>query len=145
MKIHEWMLNKAIFADVVRKLQFEPEIDIFASRLNTQLPKFVSFRPDPESIAVNSFNMDWGNLKLYAFPPFILVPRVLQKIWKDKATGILIVPDWPNQIWYCQYLSMVINEIIIPPRLNLVTSPSNSSTHPLAKTLQYRAALVSGK
>lgn len=31
---------------------------------------------------------------LYAFPPFRLTPRVLDKIIQDKAEGIVIVPKW---------------------------------------------------
>ena len=141
----EWMLSKTVFDDIIKQLEFKPDIDLFASRLNKQIPKFVSFRPDPESIAVNAFNMDWRDKNFFSFPPFICVPRVLQKIWKDRALGIVIVPDWPNQIWYCQYLNMVIREIAIPPRSNLLTLPGNNSSHPLHRTLQLRAVLISGK
>ena len=84
--------------------------------------------------------MDWGDKKFYTFPPLICVPHVLQKIWKERALGIVIVPDWPNQ-----YLNMVIREIVIPPRFNLLILSRNSSSHPLHRTLQLRAALISGK
>ena len=141
----EWILSKTVFDDIIKQLEFKPDIDLFASRLNKQIPEFVSFRPDPESMAVNAFNMDWGNKKFYAFPPFICVPHVLQKIWQDRALGIVIVPDWSNQIWYCQYLNMVIREIVIAPRSNLLTLPSSNSSLPLHRTLQLRAALISGK
>ena len=139
----EWMPSKTVFDDIMKQLEFKPDIDLFASRLNRQIPKFVSFRPDPESIAVNAFNMDWGDKFFFAFPPFICVSSVLQKIWKDRALGIVNVPDWPNQIWYCQYLNMVIRGIVIPPRSNLLTLPGNNSSHPLHGTLQLRAALIS--
>ena len=141
----EWMLNRQDFQQVLQKLNFIPDIDLFASRLNKQLPIFVSYRPDPESIAVDAFTLNWENKKFYAFPPFICVANVLQKIWKDQATGILIVPNWPNQIWYCQYSEMVIHEFILFPRSNLLTLPSKGTKHPLNKTLALKAALVSGK
>ena len=105
----------------------------------------MSYRPDPESIAVDAFTLNWENKRFYAFPAFICVAKVLQKIWKDQATGILIVPNWPNQIWYCQYSEMVIHEFILFPRSNLLTLPSKGTTHPLNKTLALKAALVSGK
>lgn len=140
----EWMLNKSDFEYLVKRLDFTPSIDLFASRLNKQLPVFVSFRADPESVAVNAFTLDWQGKKFYAFPPFNCIAKVLQKVWKDKAFGILVVPDWPNQIWYCQYKNMIINEIILAPRFNLLTLPSSSQHHPLHKTLRLRVALLSG-
>ena len=120
-------------------------IDLFATRINTQLQRFFSFRPDPEAEAIDAFTMDWGGVEFYAFPPFIIVDMVLQKIRSDNATGILIVPDWPNQHWYHAFSSMVVREIILYPRKHLLYLPSNSSlAHPLSKHLSLRAALVSG-
>ena len=35
----EWMVNPAIFQKAIKQLNFEPDLDCFASRLSTQLPK----------------------------------------------------------------------------------------------------------
>ena len=58
----EWMLNKNDFKLIILQLQFTPILDLFASRLNAQLPSFVSYRPDPNSQAVNAFTLDWSNV-----------------------------------------------------------------------------------
>ena len=42
-------------------------IDLFASRTNTQLKRFVSWKPGPEAFASDSFQMNWTELKGYAF------------------------------------------------------------------------------
>ena len=87
------MLNKKDFDLVLHKLNFTPKIDLFASKLNCEIPKFVSYRPDPShQSAVNAFTLYWRNLDFYAFPPFAIIPRIIQKIIKDRATGILVVP-----------------------------------------------------
>ena len=39
-----------VFDDVIKELEFEPNIDFFNSWLYKQIPKFVSFIPNPESI-----------------------------------------------------------------------------------------------
>ena len=54
----------------------------------------------------------------------ICIPRVLQKVWHDKAEGILVVPDWLNQLWYTQCTEMIIKEISLPSRSGLVSLPS---------------------
>ena len=82
----EWTLDKNVFDNIVR-LYGLPEIDLFASRLNAQLPIYVSWMPDPTAWAVDAFTLDWGRMNFYAFPPFSLVPRCLQKIRQDKARG----------------------------------------------------------
>ena len=141
----EWMLNKTSFKNIQKELSFFPNIDLFASRLNKQVPCFISYRPDPECVAVDAFTQSWTGLDFYAFPPFICIPKVLQKIWNDQAFGILIVPDWPNQLWYSQFEELIVKEIILPPRPDLLVLPTTQSTHPLHKNLSLRAALVSGK
>ena len=89
----EWMINWKYFEKIIKCLNFKPTVGLFATRLNTQLLHFISLMPDPESKGVHDFTLLWENLSFYAFPPFICIPRVLQKVWHDKAKGILVVPD----------------------------------------------------
>lgn len=72
------MLSHEIFENVVATFGM-PDIDLFASRLNHQLPKYVSWEPDPGAAAVYAFSLHWGEMFIYVFPPFCLVNRCLQK------------------------------------------------------------------
>ena len=142
----EWMLNKQDFHNVLGQLDFDPQIDLFASRSNAQLINYYSYRPDPGCSGVNAFTISWTFLDFYAFPPFAIIGKVLQKVQFDKAEGILIVPDWPSQYWFNKFINMTIHEIIIPPRSDLLQHPhSYNVLHPLHNTLQLRAALISGR
>ena len=87
----EWMLNPVVFKQL-SALSFGPEVDLFASRLNCQLALFVSWKPEPGAWAVNAFSLCWTALKFYAFPPFIILGRVLAKIQQDGATGMSVTP-----------------------------------------------------
>ena len=70
----EWKLNPDIFAQVVQKLSFSPEIDLFASRLNYQIMPYVSFHSHPLSLAVDAFSLiTWQKWRYYAFPPFAVI------------------------------------------------------------------------
>ncbi|XP_011866158.1 PREDICTED: uncharacterized protein LOC105561098 [Vollenhovia emeryi] len=85
----EWSLSPQAFNRVEE--MFGPfEIDLFASLINTKNEIYVSWFPDPGSWAIDAFTLSWDHLYFYAFPPFILLSRVLRKIYDDKATGILI-------------------------------------------------------
>ena len=89
----EWMRNQKILqlnnAYILEFLSTYKTL-IFASRINYQLEKYVSFKPDPGAIAIDAFIPNWANLKLYAFPPFNVIPTTLRKIQADKATGICV-------------------------------------------------------
>ena len=55
----EWTLDKSIFTRIVRKF-YPPQVDLFASRLNHQLPKYVSRHPDPEAMSVDAMTLHWN-------------------------------------------------------------------------------------
>ena len=63
-------------------LLFKPEIHLFATTINTQFGKYAAFRPDPRAVYINTFNIDWSDLKFYAVPPTSVLPRVLSKMKK---------------------------------------------------------------
>ena len=142
----EWKLNEQAFGQAISSLVFKPGVDLFASRLNKQLPVFFSFRHDPEATGVNAFSITWTHLPFYAFPPFAIISKVIQKIYLDKATGILVVPDWPNQFWFATFKCMVVREYILPSSANLLYLPQNPELlHPLHANLRLRVAIVSGQ
>jgi hypothetical protein len=67
-------------------------VDLFASRLNHKIDKYVSRRPDPHALAIDAFSLTWINELYYIFPPFSLLPRILQKVVEDKTEVVLIAP-----------------------------------------------------
>ena len=93
----EWMLNPEIFQKAIKHLKFKPDLDCFASRLNTQLPKYISYKTDPYAYLINAFSVNWGFFKCYLFPPFSLIGRAPQKIRMHQTEIILVVPKWQTQ------------------------------------------------
>ena len=70
------ILNKNVFEKITHHFYFYSKIDLFASRLNKQLPVFVSYTPDPETTYVNAFNLEW-KIEFYAFPPYFIIGRII--------------------------------------------------------------------
>ena len=129
----EWMLDKTSLLDACMQLCASPDIDLFASRVNNQMERYVSYRPDPGAVAIDAFSLSWKTLNFYAFPPFSVIGRTVQKIQQERATGILVVPDWPTQPWY-----PVLNKLLCSPpvrlhgRHRLLLLPSEpQAIHPL--------------
>ena len=96
----DWMLCPNVFRVINDKVG-PLKVDLFASRLTTQLSSFVSWRPDPEALlATDAFTVTWTGLKAYANPPWSLVGRVLSQARQQRADLILVAPVWKTQPWY---------------------------------------------
>ena len=86
----EWSLKDEFFQIIMCKFG-TCEIDLFASRLNNKLDRYVSFGPDPGAEAIDAFSFDWSINKLYIFPPFRLVGKILQKIVREKVEAVIVL------------------------------------------------------
>ncbi|KAJ8041499.1 hypothetical protein HOLleu_12330 [Holothuria leucospilota] len=142
----ECMLNPTIFRTIV-SLWGQPEIDLFASRINCQLHKYVSWQSHPSAFATNALSISWKNVFFYAFPPFSLIGKCLRKIEMDQASGILVAPQWTTQTWYTRIMQLLVDQpILLRPHKDLLTLPfSKTNTHPLHKKLRLMVCRVSGK
>ena len=83
----EWKLDAAVYVQLTSQFG-TPEVDMFASRLNYQMMPYVSWHPDPRAWAIDAFTLDWSNMFFYAFPPFSVIPQVLQKLDGAQAQAI---------------------------------------------------------
>ena len=54
----KWMLNKSVFLELTKSFVI-PDIDLFASRLNKLVDKFVSWKPDPHAVFIDAFSRSW--------------------------------------------------------------------------------------
>ena len=80
----DWMLNRQIFQRIQNRMG-PVGIDLFASRLTFQLPRYFSWRPDPMALATDALLQEWEGLKAYANPPWNLVGRTLGKAQREKV------------------------------------------------------------
>lgn len=104
------------------------------------MKKFCSYRPNPECILVNAFTVNWGSVVIYAFPPFNCISKVFQKICFDKAHGILIVPNWPNQPWYNQVMEAALKVIRLEPCSDLLLLPVKPKKTPVMESTRLNSS-----
>lgn len=141
----EWELHNAAFNSIVRKFGV-PDIDLFASRINTKCETYCSWHRDPEANLIDAFTFHWAPWSFYAFPPFALVLKTLRKIIQDEATGIMVVPRWTSQPWYPLFASLLVEDpLFLGPATDLLSSPFRLQGHPMAKSLILVAGRLSGR
>ena len=144
----EWMLDPHVFHRVTTCFsQFPVHVDLFATRTNRQLEKYVAWRPDPDAWEIDAFSVNWSELRAYVFPPFSLIPTVLHKINVDQATVIAVVPHWPTQSWFPALLKLLADHPrVLPQSTSLLRLPGlPEKIHPLHRKLKLLACLLSGK
>ena len=110
--------------------QYYPDIDLFASRLNAQLVRFFSYRPDPFAEVTNAFLVSWEDENVIVmFHTFAFACIIRQDITKNfckKSNWIISGANWPTQIWFLFLMDMLISEpFIIPPSINQLELPCN--------------------
>merc|ERR1712074_37484 len=96
----EWSLHPQIVQNLWQTW-WKPDLDLFATRNNRKLRRFFSPFPDPEAEKTDAMAQNWDGLRVYAFPPFNLVGKVLLKLSRSLDTQmILIAPRWEHQPWF---------------------------------------------
>lgn len=141
----EFELSKEGFDKIVDNFGL-PEIDLFASRSNAKCTKYIAWMLDPFAVAVDAFTVSWNHEFFYAFPPFSIILKTLQKIKQEGSRGIVIVPNWPSQPWYPIFQSLLISETILLEANSYVISPfSDRQSQRFWENLILAAGVLSGE
>ena len=139
----EWCLSQQVFNRLCSNWG-QPQIDLFATRFNHKLPKFVSPVPDSTAWAVDALSLPWCNLNVYAFPPVSLLSQVTSKLVNQGFHRmILIAPGWPNMPWFWDLISLSSQiPFSLPLERNLLTQPFNGLLHRNLNHLNLHAWLL---
>ena len=92
----EWSLNQKIVNSVFLMTE-HPNIDLFAIRLNNRLSVYVPPIPDDKALSRDALSKNWDRIQRYAFPPFHIIPAVLNKIRQFKCRIVLVAPLWSQR------------------------------------------------
>lgn len=140
----EYKLSNTAFALICNRFGI-PSIDLFASRHNKKCEKFISWQKDPDAFTTDAFTVPWNDKLSYAFPPFSLIPKVLQKIITDNARVILVIPYWPTQPWFPLFCKLLDGmPLYLKPQKDLLLS-FNREPHPLWRTLTLAVGVLSNR
>ena len=87
----DYAVRPPVLEGLLGKLGVTPERDAFATEGNKRFEKWYG-EGSPEG--EDAFEKDWGSEILWINHPFNVISRVLDKIVKDRAHAVLIVPYW---------------------------------------------------
>ena len=98
-------LDPRIFHHACTRLQYFPNIDMFASRTHHQLDDYCSLQPDSEAHYQNCFELNWSEYFPYLNPPWEEIFKTLLKVKRDKAACLLLIPFWERTTWFTLWRS----------------------------------------
>ena len=106
----------SICKKVSKTLKFQPDLECFASRINTHVPRYVSYKSYPFPYLVDAFSVHQGIYKCYLFHPFSLTRDTLHPT--NQAEVMLVVSKQLTQSWYNNFLEMLCDRssIIFPQK-----------------------------
>ena len=71
----------------------------YATHLNHKVPLYMSPVPDQNAWDIDALNINWSGLTAYAYPPTVLLHRVIQ-IRQSSCLITVITPGWPGMPWF---------------------------------------------
>lgn len=140
----EWMLDPLIARGLIRR--FHLRIDLFASHLNCQMDRFVSWKFHTAAVGVDAMSMDWRQETPYMFPPLKLLLPILRKVQREHVRALIVAPAWATQPYFplLQRLLVSSQPLYLPHSMNLVTCLMSGLSHPLKEKLHLAAWLIQG-
>lgn len=104
----EFELANEVFEQIVEQLG-HPDVDLLASRKNA---KCMYCGRETRSLMQSICLRSTGNHFFYAFPPFAVILRILQKVRSEGFRGIIVVPYWPSQAWFPLFQASIPSRFI---------------------------------
>ena len=80
----------------------------------------------PQSAAIDAFSVQWSDPLSYAFPPFSLIMRCVQRIKNQGGKILLVTPVWRSRPWYPLLFSLLYDQPLhLPNSVTMLLPPSN--------------------
>ncbi|KAA6396593.1 MAG: putative reverse transcriptase [Streblomastix strix] len=102
----DYSINKNIAANLFKKIQFNPTIDLFANRKTKLADRYCTITQDHQAVARDAFSITWSSEQPLIHPPIPLIGRCLKRIQQENLRALMIVPKWESQYWWPLITSM---------------------------------------
>eukprot|EP00029_Vermamoeba_vermiformis_P001978 TRINITY_DN1224_c0_g2_i2.p2 TRINITY_DN1224_c0_g2~~TRINITY_DN1224_c0_g2_i2.p2 ORF type:complete len:659 (+),score=31.17 TRINITY_DN1224_c0_g2_i2:837-2813(+) len=103
----EWALHPSAVSKISDQLG-PFDVDLFASRTNALASRYFARLPDHGAAGVDAFRQSWTGFTGLANPPAPLIGRVIAKVWRERASAIVVTPWWRAAPWIARLQRMLI-------------------------------------
>jgi hypothetical protein len=106
----DYAVEEQVFLNLTEELGLTIGIDLFATASNRKSRRFYSWRPSTGALGTDALAHSWrGEEDMYAFPPTVLIPKILKKLKKEKGRMLIITPNWASAPWGRELEEMTVD------------------------------------
>ena len=126
----EWHLKPEVVRQIWTRFG-RADVDLFASRDATHCPLWFSIKNDSPPLGHDALAHPWPKSGSYAFPPFALIPCVLERVRSQRLQMVLVAPMWPTRIWYADLVALAQGPAwVLPLCKDLLSQAGGAILHP---------------
>ncbi len=114
----EWRLHPEVVKQILRVFG-QAQVDLFVTHQTSHCPLWYSLT-HPAPLGLDAMVQTWLRLRLYAFPPIVLLPGVLERVRRDGVPAVASSPVLVGP-------SMVLGPDFSPRRLSMGDSSQEGS------------------
>ncbi len=96
----EWRLHPEVVKQIWRVFG-QAQVDLFATRQTMHCPLWYSLT-HPAPLGLDAMVQTWPRLRLYAFPPIVLLPGILERVRRDGVPAVA-----SSRVWFSDLLSLL--------------------------------------
>ena len=123
----DWSLHPGVAEQIFNRYG-RPQVDLFASEENAKCSRFFSIR-GTAPLGLEALAHAWPRELLYAFPPFRLIPQVLDRVRRLGLSVLLVAPGWGT--WRSEIAPLLYNHPWrLPPLRDIVSQANGDILHP---------------
>ena len=113
----DWVLSWDLYHKALHLFKLRPTTDLFASRSNAKTARYFSWEPEHQALGQDCFKHRWDRRgTLYAFPPPIVLGKLLRKAAQDRVHRLIVVaPTWTSAPWWPSMLQMAVEPPLVLP------------------------------
>lgn len=105
----DYAIDTEVFMSLTEELGVSVGIDLFASPGNTKARRYYSWRPTEGALGSDALAQKWRDEEdMYAFPPTVLIPKILNKLQAEGGRMLIITPAWAAATWMRQLEDMTV-------------------------------------
>ena len=123
----ELKLDPILFNTILSHFDLQPSLDAFASAEAHQLERYMSWEADTNAVGRDALLCHWDDVT-FCFPPVPLIPKVVNKVKKEKIEAILVCPMWPASLWWLQVQQMLRSPPFPLPSYKQALTPMKEKT-----------------
>ena len=146
-----WSLRPSVQRMVAAQARYVHRLDIsldpFGCHQFAVCKRYASLLCDPQALAADGLALHWAAElgSIWLNPPWALIAACIEKLTRERPPAILIVPEWPTQVWWPSLLALGGRHLRLPrPKFSVHAHHGRRVEPFLNASIQLLAVILEG-